>query len=618
MGKLFHKFQLKCKKGFTLFEVLVVVVILGVLALIAVPTYNKIIKKSRVSDGLHVLDMLAGAQDKYFVEHNHYAENLLALNPPFKDYRVTNPNYVYSKIETTNFDYNKLPQRHCITAAARVGGNYTLVKNYQTKEKVFCVGNTCSDIQDYVNEKTEEEFYENCPIYLINNCELTTQHCQNQNPNYILNLNEPCHCECNNLATGPAECASQGLTYNPVTCACDGGNGGDCNKTQEECQAQNPIYVLNTVSCACECNNLATGPDECERQGLTYNPVTCACDGGGGSECNKTEEECQAQNPNYILNLEEPCHCECNNLATGPDECERQGLTYNPVTCACDGGGNGACGPQPANIVEKCDNGNPETECGTRTTKFHCDETTNYQWVPETTDCENVDILTPTVDCTGEGWKTGCGVKNITGTCVKINDTSYGWDRQEGTCHYKDPSFNCGKPGWKGLLGSTEICRYCKKMNCGDDFPIALQNDGNCLRADTTWNGYIKTSSPSTTNPPPNTKQCFSCQIDPVQWNSSTCPVQAKCRNTYFGEAVPCNSYSNPEDLISLCTGGTMGVCYHNDNLCQKANARLVYRNLGVGNCTKYCSNPSCPQTLYFWEITHKVLRCLKRFSNNG
>ena len=160
---LFNKLCSKHKKGFTLFEVLIVVVILGVLATIAVPTYNKLIKKSRVSDGLKVLDMLSNAQDKYFIEHGHYAQSLIALNAPIKEYRTQDPSNPYTDIITTNFTYDKHYQRHCITAEARIGGNYTLVKNYKTKEKVVCIGADCNAFSDYVDEYTGQ-YADLCPI----------------------------------------------------------------------------------------------------------------------------------------------------------------------------------------------------------------------------------------------------------------------------------------------------------------------------------------------------------------------------------------------------------------------------------------------------------------------
>ena len=66
MKYIFDKIRAKRKKGFTLLEHLVVVLILAVLTAIAIPTYNKVMRRSRVADGLNMLDVLASAQNKYF------------------------------------------------------------------------------------------------------------------------------------------------------------------------------------------------------------------------------------------------------------------------------------------------------------------------------------------------------------------------------------------------------------------------------------------------------------------------------------------------------------------------------------------------------------------------
>lgn len=52
-------------RGFTLVEVLIVMVIVAVLAMIAVPTYNDSVRKSRRSDAIAALTALQQAQERW-------------------------------------------------------------------------------------------------------------------------------------------------------------------------------------------------------------------------------------------------------------------------------------------------------------------------------------------------------------------------------------------------------------------------------------------------------------------------------------------------------------------------------------------------------------------------
>lgn len=60
--------------AFTLIELLVVVLIIGILATIAVPQYNKAVIKARLSEGIVILNALEKAQEEYKMANGDYAD----------------------------------------------------------------------------------------------------------------------------------------------------------------------------------------------------------------------------------------------------------------------------------------------------------------------------------------------------------------------------------------------------------------------------------------------------------------------------------------------------------------------------------------------------------------
>jgi len=65
--------NLKSQKAFTLLELMVVVAIVGILASIAIPSYQESVKKSRRADATGALLVLANKMERLFTVNNSYA-----------------------------------------------------------------------------------------------------------------------------------------------------------------------------------------------------------------------------------------------------------------------------------------------------------------------------------------------------------------------------------------------------------------------------------------------------------------------------------------------------------------------------------------------------------------
>ncbi|TWH64054.1 type IV pilus assembly protein PilE [Azomonas agilis] len=70
---------LQAKNGFTLLEMMVVVVLIGILAAIAYPNYIEYITHSNRTEGIALLSDAAARQERYFAQNSQYAINISSL-----------------------------------------------------------------------------------------------------------------------------------------------------------------------------------------------------------------------------------------------------------------------------------------------------------------------------------------------------------------------------------------------------------------------------------------------------------------------------------------------------------------------------------------------------------
>jgi len=67
------------RKGFTLLELIVVVIIIGILGSIGYSQYNVAVEKAKISEAIQVAGYIRTAQQAYYLEYGRYAVNITNL-----------------------------------------------------------------------------------------------------------------------------------------------------------------------------------------------------------------------------------------------------------------------------------------------------------------------------------------------------------------------------------------------------------------------------------------------------------------------------------------------------------------------------------------------------------
>ena len=114
-------------QGFSLIELMVVVVILGILATIVIPKYHQYVLRANRNEGIAVMDQLLHMEGRYFFSKKTYTLSLTTLGidaNAIQDGGLHTPEdrYVVSMQECTTDAGKKVPLAQCVEAIAAPQG----------------------------------------------------------------------------------------------------------------------------------------------------------------------------------------------------------------------------------------------------------------------------------------------------------------------------------------------------------------------------------------------------------------------------------------------------------------------------------------------------------------
>ena len=136
----------KKKKGYTMMELLVTVLLIGILAGMAMPMYMKVVEKQKGTETVNLLSVIGKSQERYFAVNEKYTTDFSDLDADLVDYSTKtaakgstyNTRYFVFLLEGTDDNTSK------VKATRRGNESYIIERNYTT-------GNVCCK-----NDNTED------------------------------------------------------------------------------------------------------------------------------------------------------------------------------------------------------------------------------------------------------------------------------------------------------------------------------------------------------------------------------------------------------------------------------------------------------------------------------
>ncbi len=116
------------RKGFTLVEVLIVVIIIGILAAIGIPQFAASIEKAKGGEARAGLGHIQTGEKVYFAENEFYTTNLsdldISLSQQFWAFTITTPSSTTYTATATRSGGTHAAQTLTMTETGTISGNW--------------------------------------------------------------------------------------------------------------------------------------------------------------------------------------------------------------------------------------------------------------------------------------------------------------------------------------------------------------------------------------------------------------------------------------------------------------------------------------------------------------
>lgn len=150
-----------CKKGFTLLELLVVVLIIGILAAIALPQYNKAVEKAKVTEALLNIKAIEESMQRYILA-NGYPQSTVHFGD-FADIELSGGEWDEDVIyyTTKDFEYNpSIGRGYYSMEVYRNNGKYAFLTDSREDPAYHLCVTELSDIGRYICKYLESQGWE--------------------------------------------------------------------------------------------------------------------------------------------------------------------------------------------------------------------------------------------------------------------------------------------------------------------------------------------------------------------------------------------------------------------------------------------------------------------------